>query len=471
MAASLSSAVPSGLRSALWRREIRASAALAAPVVAVNLGTMLMGVVDTMMLGRLSPLGLAAGSLGHALTMTVFWLGLGVVSALEPLVSQAYGAHDREAVAAHLARGLVLALVASLPMAVVLWAGGAIFRHLGQNAEVAREAGVFCRVIVGSIPPFLLFGTLRLCLQGMSIVRPAVWAAVVGNVVNLAGNYLFIFGHGGAPALGVAGSAAATVLARWTMFLFLALAARKALAPYWAGFRRAALDRAGYWLLLRIGAPIGLHAGLEILVFSTVAVLMGTIGVNELAGHQITLNLASLSFMVPLGIAGAATTRVGNAVGRGDMPAARRAAAVTLGLGVAVMTLFGLLFGLAPQLLARLYTPDPPVIAVAVALLPIAALFQVFDGTQVVATGVLRGTAETALPAATALVGYWGLGLPIGWLLANRAGLGPRGLWWGLALGLAVVAVLLVARILFRFRHDIARAGHGPAPASPEPGT
>ena len=448
-----------------WRDEIRDSVRLAAPVVTVHVGTMLMGVVDTMMLGHFSALGLAAGSLGNALTVTALWFGLGLIASLEPLVAQAYGAHDREAIAAHLARGVALAVAASLPIALVLGAAEPIFRFLKQNPDVTREAGTYCRVIAASVPAFLLFAALRLCLQGMHLVRPAVWAAIVGNLVNLGFNYVFVFGHWGAPRLGVAGSAASTVLARWAMVLFLAVAARKQLAPYWLGFRRSALAWAGYGLMLRIGIPIGIHAALELLIFSAVAVLMGTIGVVELAAHQITLNLASLSFMVPLGIAGAAATRVGNAIGRRDMPGARRAAAACLGLGAGAMGLFGLFFAAFPGLLSRLYTGDARVIAVAVTLLPIAALFQVFDGTQVVSTGILRGSAETALPAAMALLGYWGLGLPIGWFLAYRAGLGPRGLWWGLALGLAVVAVLLVVRILFRFRRDIGRIGRaGPFP-------
>jgi MATE family multidrug resistance protein len=442
---------------AAWKLEIRESLRLATPVVTVHLGTMLMGTVDTMMLGHLSALGLAAGSLGNALTASTLWFGYGIVSALEPLVAQAFGAHDREAISAHLARGLVLAAAISVGLGLVLWQAGPIFELLGQNAEVTREASSFCRVSIPSILPFLIFGALRLGLQGMHIIRPAVWATVVGNLVNVGANYILIFGKLGAPALGVAGSAASTVLARWAMLLYLLIATRRHFAPYWRGFGRSAWARAGYGILLRIGIPIGIHNGLELLVFSAVAALMGTIGVAELAAHQIALNLAAVSFMLPLGIAGAASVRVGNGIGRGDMPGARRSAAVCLGLGVGVMTCFALLFAAFPGLLARLYSSDPRVIAVAVTLLPIAALFQVFDGIQVVSTGVLRGAAETAFAAAMALLGYWGLGLPLGWFLAYRAGLGPRGLWWGLAASLALVAILLVTRIAFRFRGDITR--------------
>ncbi|HEY7213292.1 MAG TPA: MATE family efflux transporter, partial [Thermoanaerobaculia bacterium] len=204
--------------------------------------------------------------------------------------------------------------------------------------------------------------------------------------------------------------------------------------------------------------PIGFHNSVELLVFVTVAFLMGRMGVRELAGHQIAINLASLSFMVPLGVSGAAATRVGNAIGRGSMPDARRAAAACLVLGGGVMVIFALIFGSIPHALARLYTRDTGVIEMAAALLPIAAVFQVFDGIQVVGAGVLRGAADTAFPAGIALVGFWAIGLPAGWALGFPGGWGPRGLWWGLTLGLIAVAVLFLARIAVRFRRQIVRA-------------
>lgn len=442
-----------------WRRESRASLRLAAPIVAVQLGTMAMGTVDTIMLGHVSALGLASGSLGHALVMTALWSAYGIVASLETLVSQAFGARDSAAISANLARGSVLAVLLGFPLGVVFWLSGPIFHLLGQDPDVAQGAASFCRVSILSIPPFLLFAAFRLSLQAMQIVRPAFWATVVGNVVNLAANYVLVFGKLGSPAYGVAGSAASTVLARWAMLFYLLVAARRQLAPYWGGFRRSAFAREGYAILFRIGIPIGIHAGLELLVFSTVAVIMGTIGVAQLAAHYIALNLASVTFMVPLGIAGAASARVGAAIGRGDMPGARRAATVCLALGMGVMSGSALVFGLFPGWLARVYSTDPAVIAVAASLLPIAALFQVFDGCQVVATGVLRGAADTAFPAAIALLGYWGLGLPLGWLLAHRQGLGPAGLWWGLAASLALVALLLVGRIVLQFRRRIGRLG------------
>jgi MATE family multidrug resistance protein len=299
---------------------------------------------------------------------------------------------------------------------------------------------------------------VRLSLQAMSVVRPAAWAIVVSNALNALLDWVLIFGHLGSPALGVRGSAYATSTARWLMLAWFVFASRRHLAPYWRGFTAEAARMASYLRLLRIGVPIGLHQSIEILIFATAGLLMGRMGVTQLAGHQITLNLASLSFMVPLGISGAAATRVGNAIGRQDMPGARRAASACLLLGGAVMVLFALLFGLFPGTLARIYTQDPATVDMAVLLLPVAAMFQVFDGLQVVSVGVLRGAADTAVPAVLAFLGFWAVGLPAGWFLGFRLGHGAVGIWWGLTLGLAAVASLLLLRIVARFRGQIARA-------------
>ncbi|MBW8874386.1 MAG: MATE family efflux transporter [Acidobacteria bacterium] len=456
------------------RAELAAAFRLAVPVAAVQLGMMLMGVVDTMMLGHLSAEALAAGALGHIVTFSLLVLGQGILSALDPLVSQAHGARDPRAVGDSLQRGLVMATVLTIPFCLALSDMGGLFRLLGQSEAVIPAAAAFARAIGWGILPYFLFVALRQTLQAMSVVRPAMMAIVVGNVVNAVGNYILIFGHFGSPALGVAGSAYSTSIARWVMFLYLLAASRRSLAGYWRGFTREAVALRGHLLMLRLGLPIGLHNSVELLVFTAVALLMGRMGVRELAGNQIALNLASLSFMVPLGIAGAAVTRVGNAIGRGDMPGARRSAAASLLLGGGVMLFFAALFAAFPEPLARLYTRDPAVIAMAAALLPIAAVFQVFDGTQVVAAGVLRGAADTTFPAGIALVGFWLVGLPAGWALAFPGGLGPRGLWWGLTIGLAAVASLFVARIAVRFRGEIGRVGlhqrpFGADPHSPSP--
>jgi MATE family multidrug resistance protein len=442
----------------MFREELAAATRLAAPVVFVQLGTMLMGVVDTIMLGHLSAEALAAGALGHTTNIVLLLFGAGVLAALDPLIAQAYGAHDPDAVGAHLQRGILLAMAVSLPIGLLLWDIAPLLHALGQPGAVVGDAAAYTRGILWGLPAYFLFAVVRQTLQAMSVVRPAATAIVAGNLFNVLGDWALIFGHLGFPALGVAGAAYATSAGRWGMLAWLVLASRRQLAPYWRGFNAEAARLTSYLRLLRIGVPIGLHQSIEILLFAGAALLMGQMGVAQLAGHQITLNLASLSFMVPLGISGAATTRVGNAIGRQDMAGARRAASACLVLGGGVMVLFALLFAVFPEALARLYTRDAATIAMAVLLLPIAAMFQVFDGLQVVSVGVLRGAADTAVPAVLAFLGFWAVGLPSGWLLGFRLGHGPAGIWWGLTLGLAAVAALLLMRIASRFRRHIARA-------------
>ncbi|MES1243742.1 MAG: MATE family efflux transporter [Acidobacteriota bacterium] len=453
-----SASIPPSPPARTFRDELAAAVRLAAPVVFVQLGSMLLGVVDTIMLGHLSAEALAAGALGHSTNIVLLLFGLGTLAALDPLVSQAYGAREPEAVAAHLQRGMILALALALPIGLLLWDIAPLLRALGQPEAVIGDAAAYARGIVWGIPAYFLFTVVRQTLQAMSVVRPAAWAIVAGNVFNVLGDWALIFGHLGFPALGAAGSAYATSTGRWLMLAWLVFASRRQLAPYWRGFTAEAARLASYLRLLRIGVPIGLHQSIEILLFASAGLLMGRMGVAQLAGHQITLNLASLSFMVPLGISGAATTRVGNAIGRGDMTGARRAAVACLLLGGTVMVLFALLFAIFPGALAGLYTRDAATLAMAALLLPVAAMFQVFDGLQVVSVGVLRGAADTAVPAVLAFLGFWAIGLPAGWFLGFRLGHGPAGIWWGLTFGLAAVASLLLLRIAARFRGHISRA-------------
>lgn len=443
--------------SAPLRAELAAAARLAAPVALVQLGMMLMGVVDTMMLGHLSAEALAAGALGHVITITALIFGYGVLTALDPLIAQAYGAGDAAAIGGHMQRGFLMSAVMTVPFTLLLLDTEPVLVLLGQPAGVSAQAASYIQGILWGGLPYFAFVVVRQTLQAMSVVRPAAVSILIGNVVNLIANWALIYGHLGMPALGVRGAAYATTLSRWAMFAYLLWASRRFLAPYWRGFTAEALR--GHRLMLRIGIPIGLHNSVELLIFAVAALLIGRIGVHDLAGHQVSINMASLSFMVPLGISGAAATRVGNAIGRGDMPAARLAATACLLLGGAVMSGFAVLFALLPEPLARLYTEDPAVIAVVLSLLPIAALFQVFDGLQVVGAGVLRGAADTALPALIVLIGYWVLGLPVGWYLAFEAGQGARGLWWGFTIGIFFMALLFILRIALRFREDLRRIG------------
>ncbi len=440
----------------LLKREALAVARLATPVVLVQIGMMLMGTVDTMMLGRHSALALAAGALGNSVGFGLTVLPMGILMALDPLVAQAYGAASHDRIGKHLKQGLLLAAALAIPLSAAMWQTEGVLLLTGQHPEVAAGGAAYIRVLIVGNLPFLLFVAIRQTLQAMSLVRPAAVAIVIANLINVVANYALIFGHFGFPALGVVGSAWATVISRWVMLLALVAAAQPVVQRYLAGSWRRVRTLRSLWRPLRLGIPIGLQMSLEMWLFTTVALLMGTLGAVELAAHQIALSLAALSFMMPLGIGGAAATRVGNAIGRGDAVGARRSAAISVALGVAVMSIWALVFILAPYPLSRLFTAEADVLAIAIVLLPVAAAFQVFDGLQVVSIGALRGAADTRVPALIALLGYWGLGLPLGAFFAFRVGMGPAGLWWGLSAGLGSVAILVVARLWTRLHSPLA---------------
>lgn len=432
-------------------------ARLAAPIVLVQLGMMLMGTVDAMMLGRLSAQALAAGALGNTVSFAMLVPAMGLLFALDPLVSQAFGAGDHGNVQRHFQRGVVLAVILAIPLSAIMLHTAPLLRLLGQNETIVPLAADYIRGLVPGNVAFLVFIALRQTLTAMGRVRQALWAIVLANLVNLLGNWVFIFGHWGAPEMGVIGSAYATSLARWSMVAMLFAVSYRYLKPYLGRLGSELWQIEAYFRVLGIGVNIALLLAAEMWFFSTVALLIGHLGPVELAAHQIALNLAALSFQIPVGVAAAAAARVGNAIGRRDGEGARRSARVCLILGAGVMTVSASAFAFIPALLARLYTPDEAVIAVAAVLIPVAALFQIFDGLQVVGSGVLRGSADTRIPALLGLVGYWAVGLPLGWYFAFEGGRGPQGLWWGLTIGLAVVAVLLLTRIRYRFAGDIAR--------------
>ncbi len=439
----------------LLEREALAVVRLATPVALVQVGMMLMGTVDAMMLGRYSERALAAGALGNSVSFGLITFPMGILMALDPLVAQAWGAESHVRIGRHFKQGLLLAAVLAVPLSAVMWRTEGLLLLTGQHPEIAADAAAYIWVIAAGNLPFLLFVAVRQTLQAMSLIRPAAIAIVIANGVNVVANYTLIFGHFGLPELGVVGSAWATSISRWVMLCGLVAAARPVVKRYLAGSWRPLMAARAFLQPLRLGVPIGVQVSLEMWLFMAVALMMGNLGPTELAAHQIALTLAALAFMVPLGISGAAATRVGNAIGRRDVAGARRAAAVCLVLGVAVMSLSALAFVLAPEPLSRLFTAEAGVIAVAVVLLPVAAAFQIFDGLQVVAIGALRGAADIRVPAVIALVGYWGLGLPLGAFLAFRAGMGPQGPWWGLTVGLGSVAILVVARLWIRLSSPI----------------
>jgi MATE family multidrug resistance protein len=319
------------------------------------------------------------------------------------------------------------------------------------------------------VPPFLVFVALRQSLQAMHRLSALLWAIVATNALNALLDWVLIFGKLGVPAMGVAGSAWATAVSRWGLVAALVLFARKDL-------RALLLARAGRVLAWRplgrmvaIGIPVGLQFLVEYATFAGVAVLVGTLGADQLAGHQVALTLSSMSFMVPLGISMAGSVLVGNAIGRGDPAGVAAASKLTLAAGAGVMVLFAILFLGAPGPLASIFTDLESVHTLAVLLIPIAGIFQVFDGTQVSAMGVLRGMADTRVPMLIHLGGFWGIGIPLACYLGFERGLGARGFWWGLVAGLAAVAVVQVLRVFVKLSHGVERLDLGEPPHPPLP--
>ncbi|HEU4629247.1 MAG TPA: MATE family efflux transporter [Gemmatimonadaceae bacterium] len=432
--------------------ELRETVRLAVPVIVVQVGLMLMGVVDTIMVGRVSAAALASVALGNLYFFVLTIFGIGVLLALDPVVSQAVGADDRAAVARALQRGLVIAVLVTVVVGLALLGAGPVLRAARQPAEVVPDAAAYALVSIPGVLPFFVFVVCRQTLQALRHMRPIVVSIVVSNLANGLLNWVLIYGHAGAPPMGAVGSGWASTISRWIGAVVLLAAAWRHLRALLLPLRREALARRPLWRMLRLGLPIGVQQQLEAAAFGVIGLLMGLFGTVEVAAHQVAINLASLTFMVPLAVGAAAAVTVGHAVGRGDGAAARRAAVAALLCGTGFMCLSAASFLLAPGALARLYSGDAAVVALASALIPIAGVFQVADGLQAVAAGVLRGAGDTRAPLVLNLLGFWLVGTPVSLYLAFRTSAGPRGLWWGLVAGLAAVAVLLLARMRRRLR-------------------
>ena len=450
--------MPSALRRQLpTAPEARELLQLALPVVAVQVGLMGMGVVDSIMVGRLSPAALAGVALGNIYFFAAAVFSMGVLLALDPVVSQAVGARDEPAVARALQRGLLLALVLTVPSSLLLLTVRPALTLLGQPAEIIPVATAYVLRELPGVFPFLAFTVLRQSLQAMGRMTGIVVVIILANVVNVALNWVLIFGHLGSPALGVTGSAWATTVSRWVMTGALLTLSWRRLRGYLLPLRPGVMSPVPLLRMVALGAPIGGQMQVEFGVFGAIALLMGRLGTVAVAAHQIAINLASFTFMVPLGVSGAGAVLVGHAVGRGDARGARRSARAALVFGVGFMALTALLFLMAPTLLASVYTADSAVVTLAATLIPVAGVFQVFDGIQVVSSGVLRGLGDTRMPLAINLLGFWLAGLPVSVYLGFRTPLGAVGLWWGLVVGLATVGLLLLARARHRFRQDLGR--------------
>jgi MATE family multidrug resistance protein len=432
---------------------------LAAPLVMAELGWMGMGVVDTMMVGRVSAEAMGAVSLGSVLFYAIAIFGSGLMLGLDTLVSQAYGAG--RLMDCH--RSLVNAVYFSLPLApalmLLVWCWVPLLARFGINPTVLSQTIPYLKAIMWSTLPLLLYFALRRYLQAMDRAAPIMFALITANLVNLVGNWILIYGHFGAPAMGAEGSGWATCLSRVYMVLVLIVYLLYDAAANRTGLFEAPLapDFGRIRALVRLGLPAATQLSVEIGVFAAATALIGTLDPLSLAAHQIAINTASFTYMVPLGISSATAVRVGQALGRGDTEAASRVGWTGMALGAAFMAAAGVLLLIAPQYVARVFTTDRAVIRTAVSLLVMAAAFQLFDGIQTVATGALRGAGDTRTPMICHLLGYWLFGLPLGYVLCFIVGWGVVGLWAGLSLALILIGLVLLA-VWTRKVHTMAAA-------------
>ncbi len=448
------------------RPEFRPLLKLALPIVAGELGWMTMSLVDAMMVGRLSTEALGGVSVAGILFYAVATFGIGLMFGLDPLVSQSFGAGDVRDCHKSLVNALWLAVPLSPLLMLIAFAWAPVMTWARVNPAVLREAKPYLWALAWSVPPLLVYSALRRYLQAMNLVRPVMFAMVSANLVNAFVNWVLIFGKLGFPAMGAEGAGWATTISRIYMGAALAAAA-------WAHDRRLGTslletswrpDFERIRRLAELGFPAGLQIVLEVSIFALTTTFISRLEPVWLAAHQIALTAASYSFMVPLGLGSAAAIRVGQRIGAGNQAGAARAGWAAIVLGVAFMGCAGIFFLAAPSLIARVFTTDPAVIEASAIMLALAALFQLFDGAQGVATGALRGAGNTRVTAIAHGAGYWGLGLPLGYWLCFGAGWGAKGWWAGLSVALIVIGIALAAAW-----HRLTRAWLAPFAALPEP--
>jgi multidrug resistance protein, MATE family len=435
-------------RGLLYLHEGRALLRLAGPIVLAQLGAIGMTTMDTVMVGPLGAEALAAMGVAHGVHMVTLMLCTGTLLGMSPLVSQAFGGGDRLECRRVLVQGLWLGVALSVPVIWISVRGEWLSLALGQETGVSALVGGYLNAIAWGILPLVLFFGCRQFLDGMGRTRPTMVLTFIGLGVNYLGNRLLIYGSDdlGIPAMGLVGSGWATTIVRWAMLLAMALYLyfHPDLAPF-RGIRWRP-----EWLRIRrigeIGTPAGLLLALEISLFAFAAVMMGWFGAVQLGAHQVALNIAATTFQIGLGVSLAGSIRVGQHIGARNRAGTHRAALATYALATASMGLCGIVFVAAPEWLIGLYTADPEIVALGASLLMVGALFQLTDAAQVAGVCVLRGAADTRVPAVMAALAYWVVGVPAAYVLGFHTSLGPIGIWAGLCVALTAAAVLLGLR-------------------------
>ena len=433
------------------KKHIAETIKLAIPVSIGQLGHIMMGVIDSLMVGRVGTDQLAASALVNSLFFLVVVLGLGMTMAITPLVAIAKGRKDDDECGIILRQSLVVNLVFSVVLLVLVFLGADMIKYMDQTPRVTEYAESYMKILAFSVIPFLGFQVYRQFLEGISLVKPPMYIAIFSNTFNALFNWVFIYGHFGFDAMGLDGAGVSTLLSRIIMVAIIIVYVIKAkgLQKYDPSLRFRKLDWKLMKKIIHIGLPSGFQYFLEIAAFSFSAVMIGWLGAAALAAHQIAMNLAAVSYMIILGISAAGTIRVGNAVGQKDRGEVRKAGFTALVLADIVMFGFAIIFILFRYQLPQLYVENEAVIKLASSLLIIASLFQLFDGLQATAVGILRGLTDVKLPLIISFCSYWLIGLPVGYYLGFVHNLGTLGVWVGFLVGLICVGISLT----FRFNY------------------
>ncbi len=432
------------------RWEIMRTLVLAGPLIVGQLTNFGMNFVDTVMAGRIGTVDLGAIAVGSSIWAAGFLFVLGVLLAVSATVAQLDGGGRKRQAGEFTRQALWLALGLSVGLFIVVRGTGWVMDALEVDEQVADLAMAYLRAISWGAPALCAMMVLRFFSEGTGYTRPTMYVGVLGIVCNIPLNYVLMFGKLGVPAMGAVGAGWATAIVFWFQLVVLAgwIALRPRYAPYalyerlsWPNWREISA-------LMKLGLPIGIMVFLEGGLFVGTALLIGTLGAVPVAAHQVAMNYAGLMFMVPLGLAGAITVRVGNAIGRGDPDGARRAGLVGMSIAV-TFGVFSAAFMLSfPDLIVAMYTSEPDVARLAVSLLFLAAVFQLADCIQASAAGALRGLKDTRIPMLYSVVAYWLVGLTCGWYLTFRLDWGPAGMWVGVIVGLSLAAFLLGGRFL-----------------------
>lgn len=435
-------------------RELRATVILALPLVAGQLCAIGMNVVDTILAGRLGAQTLGAVAIGTAIWSMVILVGIGLMLAVPPSVAQLVGAGRKHEVGPLYRQTLWLALITGVLLTIAVQFSPPLLAKAKIDPVIVPEAIAFLSVLAWGAPAQCIFFVSRGMSEGLGLTRPTLWFSALGVILLAPMGYVFMYGKLGLPPMGAKGLGLAYAITLWLQAL--------ALVVYLArhrNYRDLELFRHFEWPrwapiagLLAIGLPMGFSIIMEGGLFVATALLIGSLGGDVVAAHQVAINVASVAFMIPLGIAMAITVRVGQAVGREDVAGVRHAGYVGLALVLVTQTISATVLTLAAEPIASVYTRDAAVIATAVNLLVFAAIFQFSDGIQAASNGALRGLKDTKVPALLTAVSYWAIGMPIGWWLAFSRGMGAAGLWLGLIAGLSVAAVALLTRFVLLAR-------------------